>query len=209
MSGIRHYEGSPFTKKDTEIRDKLVSSVRNGALLFQNTFTSLPKEGVIVRHSGSSGNRVGWIGVIVALDCKDSPSQIGVRWLITSNGYQVRSDRSFDIQNIGVYQSYTIGWCRASMQVGRVRCYSIEDLFNEAVLEQKKEVLAMENNNHKGQFIVWGQNGKTNPVNVTGYDQAIQAAEAMTIRHNSVFHVAKLVTRVSPKVKITPQHEEL
>lgn len=214
---IRYFDGHPFSQGIPDIQESLLRAYKGGSLKFQETFTCLPKEGVVVRHNGTSGNRVGWVGVIVTTDSleEEDPVHIGVRWLFDKHGQELKLKYPYASHIVGVYQSYTVIWCRTSMQVGRVGCFSLNEIFGKSIIEkpkkvkQNEELVKMVNNDHKGSFIVWGQKGSRNPVNVTGYTQALAAAEAMTVRHKETFHVAKLVSKVSPKIEVIPQVEEL
>lgn len=201
-----HNHPYPFDKTLSEIQTRVLRLFDREELRFQKNFTSLPKEGIIVKHDGLT-SRQGWIGVVVHMDLPKDPDNIGVRWLLDEDGNKIRNKK--DKNDVGLYQSYSVGWCNSSMQVGRIKCYSLDALFGKVEPEQDKGGEKVVNDNHNGKFIVWGQKGKTNPVNVTGYKEAIAAAEAMTIRHRETFHVAKLVTKVSPITEIIPKVEAL
>lgn len=229
---MRHFdEGkeNPFTWSLSAVRDMLSQYFYNPILgvkkpvrdCFKRNFTNCKCVGLVVRHNGTS-SRSGWIGVVV----KVSENHIGVFWLFDKEGNHLLQHGSYNYNQFGVYQSYSLGWCLSSMQAGKLSNFTINDVvkFKSLVLnsekdngtvckstspEQDKGEEAMYKE-ETGQFIIWCKNGKTNPKVVhTSKAEAKQAARAMTKRHNNTFYVAKLVAMSKPVVEVTSRMTDL
>lgn len=165
------------------VQDLLVKNFKD--LKFISNLSTLCNEGCLVKHIGSS-SRKGWIGIVTDSHLKDE--NIEVKWLVSADGNKIEEP---------IYQKYSKGWmyqADGGLVSGHSNNFSDYDLLRlDAVLSKPVQEGTLAGST--GQFIIWGENGKTNPQKIENkFNNAVKVAEKMACKHrNGKFFVAKLV----------------
>lgn len=182
------------------------SLIRLGTLLWTSKLSLSAKEGNIVKHEGT-GNRRGWIGVIINIFEDDGG--YGILWLLDANNKKILPDfrqRADQPEiSVGIFQRYSEQWPKHHIVSGKLKNFSIYEHVDKLGEEESTHIISDESGSalhKKGSFIVWGQCGKTNPSKSQGYASAVKEAKTMASKHSQVFHVARLDTKISPIVTV-------
>lgn len=209
---LRHKESSlaeghnPFRISIFSVQSLLSDLVTTGRLSCTETGKNRAIDvGTILQRKDNGDSCDSWLGVVVGKD--EHKQYFGILWLLDSKGSAVRTT-TLDVGRYKVYQRSSLDTLTKSTEefdFKELLKTSSQETEDQNVLEEVEE----EKSSLEGEFVIWSKDGKEVPLKITDHEEALNIAKMLTLEKKVVYHVAKLVNRVTPEIQVNSKVETL